>query len=519
MKKMKTTKITKITKTIVSLLLTMVMAFVMTEAVIVYADPTTFSVTIYNSTDGHTYEAYQIFAGDLSVDSSGTRILSNIVWGSGISEAGKTALGNATAKAETLRTESDARDFAREVEYYLDTPAGSTNEVINGDYYEISGLSAGYYLIKDMDDSLTDANDVYTEYIIKVVSDTTANPKSDVPTVEKKLKDINDSIDDNMTEWQDCADYDIGDSVPFQLTAVLADNVSSYTTYKVVFHDTLSNGLTYNRDAKVCIGGTETNGFTVTSAAKADGTTVLTVSCDNVKALGVANSAVITVNYTAELNSSAAFGMDGNPNHVVLEYSNNPNKSDMRDNETGRTPEDTVIVFTYKAIINKITRNPDYNAFVEGSQEYISLTGAEFTLEKYNKKTNSWGAITGVKNGEGTTFTFAGLDDGNYRLTETQTPEGYNSIEPIAFTVTAEHEILSDSPVLTNLNGNTTTGTLTFTPDIPGGSLAADIVNQSGAVLPETGGMGTTLIYITGTLLVVGAAVLLVVRRRMSAEE
>ena len=255
------------------------------------AEGTTYSITINNSAEGHTYEAYQIFTGDLHQGK-----LSNIVWGSGVSEAGKTALGNAAAKAETLKTEADAEAFAKEVAPYLTTAAGFANTVTNGKYV-ISGLTAGYYLIKDQDGSLTGDNDSYTDYIIKVVGDTTATPKSDVPTVEKKVKDINDSTDDAMTDWQDSADHDIDDSVPFQLKATLADNVSSYTTYKVVFHDTLSKGLTYNNDAKVFIDGTETNGFTITSTVNADGTTTLTVSCDDVKALGAGNSSVITVEY------------------------------------------------------------------------------------------------------------------------------------------------------------------------------------------------------------------------------
>ncbi len=191
--------------------------------------------------------------------------MSNIVWGSGVSEAGQTALGDAAAKAETLKTEADAKAFAKAVAPYLTTAAGSANTVTDGKYV-ISGLAAGYYLVKDQDGSLTGDADAYTEYIIKVVSDTTATPKSSVPTVEKKVKDTNDSTG-VTSDWQDSADYDIGDSIPFQLKATLADNVSSYTTYKVVFHDTLSKGLTYNNDAKVYIGGTETNGFTVTSTA------------------------------------------------------------------------------------------------------------------------------------------------------------------------------------------------------------------------------------------------------------
>lgn len=474
------------------------------------AEGTTYSITINNSAEGHTYEAYQIFTGDLHQGK-----LSNIVWGSGVSEAGKTALGNAAAKAETLKTEADAEAFAKEVAPYLTTASGSANTVTDGKYV-ISGLVAGYYLIKDQDGSLTGDNDSYTEYIVKVVGDVEQYPKSDVPTVQKKVKDINDSTADGMTDWQDSADHDIGDSVPFQLKATLAKNVSSYTTYKVVFHDTLSKGLTYNNDAKVYVGGTETNGFTVTSTVNADGTTTLTVSCDDVKALGAGNSSVITVEYTAILNENAVLGSAGNPNKVYLEYSNNPNKSEAGNNETGNTPKDVVIVFTYKTVVNKVTKNPDYDPEVEGSKEYIPLTGAEFTLEKYNNETDKWEAITAVKNDEGTTFTFSGLDDGKYRLTETTTPAGYNTIDPIEFTITAEHDVLSDNPALTSLSGNVTTGKITFTSNTTEGSLSTNVVNKAGVTLPETGGIGTTLFYVAGAGLVLVAVVLLITRKRMN---
>lgn len=492
-------------KKLASLLLALTLVFAL--ATTAAAEPTTYSITINNSATGHTYEAYQIFSGKLS----GTT-LSDIVWGSGVSEDGKAALGDAAAKADTLKTEDDAKAFAKAVASYLTTPAGSSNTVTDGKYV-ISGLTAGYYLVKDKDGSLNGDNDAYTEYIVKVVSDTTATPKSSVPTVEKKVKDINNSTDDAMTNWQDSADHDIGDSIPFRLTATLANNVSSYTTYKVVFQDTLSKGLTYNNDAKVYIGGTETNGFTVTPTVETDGTT-LTVSCDDVKALGAGNSSVITVEYTATLNENAVLGSAGNPNEVVLEFSNNPNGED-----TGRTPKDVVIVFTYKTIINKVTKNPDYNSEQAGSKEYIPLTGAEFRLEKYNKETDKWKAITVVKDQEGTVFTFSGLDDGKYRLTETTTPAGYNSIDPIEFTITAEHNETSDNPQLTSLSGNATTGEITFTPSVSDGSLSTDIVNQSGSTLPETGGVGTTLFYVLGGILVAGAVVLLVTKKRMNSAE
>ena len=506
-------------KKIASLLLALVMVFAL--ATTAFAEETTYSITINNSAKDHTYEAYQIFTGDLS----GTT-LSNIVWGSGVSEAGQTALGDAAAKAETLKNEADAKAFAKAVAPYLTTAAGSANTVTDGKYV-ISGLAAGYYLVKDQDDSLTGNNDSYTEYTIQVVGNVTATPKSDVPEVQKKVKDINDSTDTTKTDWQDSADYDIGDSIPFQLKATLANNVSSYTTYKVVFHDTLSKGLTYNNDAKVYIGGTETNGFTVTATVNADGTTTLTVSCDDVKALGAGNSSAITVEYTAKLNENAVLGSAGNPNEVYLEYSNNPNKSEEGNNETGETPKDVVIVFTYKTIINKV------------DSENKPLTGAAFKLEKLIKgkdgAADTWTTVKEFTVDETTTsFTFSGLDDGQYKLTETKTPVGYNTIDPIYFVIEATHDETADAPTLktlnaylTDANGNKQTemkdgesvnidlGTV----DLTAGSITTTVVNKSGSELPSTGGIGTTIFYVLGGVLVLAAVVLLVTKKRMSGAE
>ena len=505
-------------KKLASLLLVLVMVFAL--ATTAFAEETTYSITINNSAKDHTYEAYQIFTGDLS----GTT-LSNIVWGSGVSEAGQTALGDAAAKAETLKTEADAKAFAKAVAPYLTTAAGSANTVTDGKYV-ISGLAAGYYLVKDQDGSLTGDNDSYTEYIIQVVGNVTATPKSDLPEVQKKVKDINDSTDTTKTDWQDSADYDIGDSIPFQLKATLADNVSSYTTYKVVFHDTLSKGLTYNNDAKVYIDGTETNGFAVTATVNADGTT-LTVSCDDVKALNAVSSSAITVEYTAKLNENAVLGSAGNPNEVYLEYSNNPNKSEKGNNETGETPKDVVIVFTYKTIINKV------------DNENKLLTGAAFKLEKLIKgkdgAADTWTTVKEFTVDETTTsFTFSGLDDGQYKLTETKTPVGYNTIDPIYFVIEATHDETADAPTLktlnaylTDANGNKQTemkdgesvnidlGTV----DLTAGSITTTVVNKSGSKLPSTGGIGTTIFYVLGGVLVLAAVVLLVTKKRMSGAE
>lgn len=479
-------------KKVISLILSM--AMVLSLTMLSFAD-TTYTITIENATEGHTYEAYQIFTGDLSEKG----VLSNIEWGSNVTSAGQEKMGSADVKAETLKNGSDAKAFAKELvdnKYLTESPIASATAPSDGKYV-MSGLAPGYYLIKDKDATLTGKDDAYTSYIVKVVGNVKMNPKSDKPKVEKKVKDTNDTTG-TTTDWQDSADYDIGDKVPFQLTATLPNNVSSYDKYFVQFNDTLSSGLTYNNDAVIKIDGEDvTNSFNIDYKDNK-----LTISCDDVIALGATNNSKITVEYTATLNENAVIGSAGNPNKVDLEYSNNPNQTGEGDRDHGKTPEDTVIVFTYKTVINKVDG--------EGNP----LTGAEFTLEK--KVNGEWVAVEVVKNDDGTTFTFNGLDDGEYRLRETKTPEGYNSINDIYFTITAEHDILSDSPALKTLTGKVTTGEITFTSNVTEGSLTSNVVNKSGATLPETGGIGTTIFYVLGSVLVIGAGILFVTKRRMS---
>lgn len=191
-----------------------------------------------------------------------------------------------------------------------------------------------------------------------------------------------------------------------------------------------------------------------------------------------------------------------------LEYSNNPN--DDQGGETGKTPEDIVIVFTYKTIINKVDASGDV------------LKGAEFKLYKVMKD-GSKNEVAVVKNPGGTTFTFNGLDDGDYILRETTTPDGYNSISDIKFRITASHDVLSDSPALKDLTGDDltgdkVTGEIELTEDKTAGSLTSNIVNQKGSELPETGGMGTTAMYLVGGVLVAGALLLLITKRRMDTD-
>lgn len=506
----------KATKKLLAMMLSMIMVLAMAAPAFAEEEETsspasiTSTYTITAPSNDHTYEVYQIFTGDYA-----DGILSNVKWG----ENGTGTEGEAvSADIITELTGTTGTDTAKlaVISKYVNLKSDEFGTVKGGSSLNVPG---GYYLIKDVDGALEGEEDAYTLYVVEVVGDVTIEPKSDVPESEKKVKDTNDT-DGTTTDWQDSADWDIGDKVPFQLKGTVADDYDNYKVYQFIFHDQESSGLTFDSSSvKVYVDGKEiTTGFEVkTSGFDEDDDCTFEVVFEDLKKIdSVHAGSVITVEYESELNSNAVLGSAGNPNKMHLEFSNNPN--DEQGGETGETPDDTVIVFTYKTVINK--KLPAG----EGEQGNQPLAGAEFTLEKKVKDDEAeggykWVAINVVKSNEDTTFTFSGLDDGDYRLTETKTPDGYNTIDPIEFTVTATHDITSDNPALTELNGNKVTGEITFTSNTGDGSLTADVVNQSGATLPETGGIGTTIFYIVGGILVVTAGILLITKKRMNINE
>lgn len=464
-----------------------------------------YTITITPTTSDHTYEAYSIFEGKLS-DST----LSDITWGNGITEAGKTALladygvadaaGLAKKLSEFATNSAEIKAFAKKASKYLQHP---TSAKAVGNTATIKVAKAGYYLIKDKDNSLGKNNDeTYTEFILKVVKNQTIAPKSEKPTSEKKVKDTNDTTG-VTTGWQDLADWDIGDKVPFQLKGTVAADYDKYTVYKMTFHDHESKGLTLIKDSvEVYVDSnkvTDNTKYEVVTEHLGDNCT-FEVRFANLKNISdVKAGSVITVEYKSELNKDAVIGSLGNPNEMYMEFSNNPN--DDQGGETGKTPVDKVIVFTYKTIVNKV------------DPEGQPLQGAEFTLEK--KVGDEWIEKAVVKNTEGTTFTFTGLDDGLYRLTETKTPSEYNTMNPnpLEFEITATHEEIAGELKLT-LKGNVTTGEVSFAEDLENGSLTANVVNHKGSDLPSTGGMGTTILYAAGTVMILAAAVFLVMQKK-----
>ena len=451
--------------------------------------------TITGPKNGHTYEAYQIFTGDLADGK-----LSNVKWGSATAKNG-TAVTDAELKTVTdLASKSvndNAQATANAIAAYLTSDAQPTATI--DDTNPTAQVPSGYYLIKDKNNTVPDGQ-AATTYIVTVAGNVTITPKSDVPSFEKKMKDTNDTTGET-SDWQDSADYDINDAVPFKLEGTVASNYADYDTYYFAFHDVEENSLTFNKDSvKVYVDDTEiTSGYSVVTEGLTDGCT-FEVKFANLKTIdGVKAGSKIRVEYTSTLNENAVLGKHGNVNKAKLQYSNNPNDEQGGETSpTGETPWDNVIVFTYKTVINKV------------DDENQPLKGAEFTLSK-KMKNGTTTTVAVVKDSEGTTFTFNGLDDGDYVLTETKTPAGYNKIDDITFTVTANHTITWEGEdrdtILTSLSGNAASGEITFTPTDDKSELDTSVVNKPGSSLPETGGMGTIVLYAAGAVLVIVAGV------------
>ena len=482
----------------------MVMAIAMPSVVMAVEADTTYKLTLTNTVEGHTYEVYQVFSGTLSTK-DGKKVLSDLKWGSGVKKDAYTE--TAKAKAEKLNDEDTARAFAKELVEGKLSAATKTVQSAAGTT-EITGLAAGYYLVKDTDNSLKGKNGSYTAYILKVVGDATTPVKSDVPSSEKKVKDINDSTETGTTGWQDAADWDIGDEVPFKIEGTLPSNYDKYKTYTLKFHDKEQEGLTFKRDTvKVFIDDVEIKtGFQVVEKP-GDGDT-FDVVFENLKTTSAKNGSKVRVEYKSVLNENANLGKPGNKNTMYMEFSNNPNNE--QGGETGKTPEDTVIVFTYKVLVNKVNENNQ------------KLEGAEFKLEKkVNPNSDEWKTITKVDGTAGDVFEFKGIDDGEYRLTETKAPDNYDMLSaPIYFTVKAGHVDGAD-PYLDKFSGDITRGNvgeMKFTANKENGTLSTIIQNKPGSSLPETGGMGTTVLYAAGTLMILAAAVFLVMKKKAESK-
>lgn len=578
----------------------LIIALVMSMGVFAFAEETvtnttlgsttTFTITVnIDSSDkaAHTYGAFQLFKGDLAEtkDANGKvtkKVLSNIQWGDSIDSTKVAQLITDLNAIEgiTVAAGSDAATVAKAIsdanlgadsagaqavadafnKALGNAKASTTVAAVDADSTDARTaeitVPAGYYLVKDTADVSGLGSE--TRFILEVVSDVTPVEKASVPSVTKKVKEKDDT-QGTETGWQDAADYDIGDTIPYQITGTLPSKFADYDKYTVyTFTDTLCAGLTApaTNGITVKVGTTDvTSHFDISVTGDAEAEQVITISLKSGEDLkkwtnpALTKDSTFVVEYSATLNAKAVIGTPGNPNEVDLKFSNNPNYDST--GEYGTTPKDKVVVFTYE--IKALKVEPDgaaitqaeYDALTDAQKaDYVkvgdkwqktkALSGAGFTLFK-KVPASTTGAVDGylqigneIKNT--TTFEFKGTDAGEYKLVETTVPAGYNKCADIEFKVTATYDTDSADPKLKSLTVTPETAgftvTTTETKDTTGsvteittdGIISGKVLNQSGAVLPSTGGIGTTIFYVVGSILVVAAGVLLITKKRMSRE-
>lgn len=524
------------------------------------------TLTITSKTSGHTFQAYQVFDGDYYEG-----VLSNVTWGDGVDGAALLAAlkadGNlgthftncttATDVAEVLSGEGSPftdnsellDDLADVVSNHLTashTDSGAPSGQAPNFTYTITGLKDGYYFVNEADMSNAN-NNAYTKFMLQVVGDTTVAAKADVPTIDK-----------SFAEGGNQGDASIGDEINFKLTSKVP-NMDGYDKYFFVVHDTLSTGLSFKEGSVAVKVGTETltpnDDFTVTHRNQ----TLKIVLNDFIQYKESQPNANIEITYTATLNENAVVGVEDNPNDVYLVYSNNPNVVYNGDNEpsgddpVGETPHDRTYTYVTGLELKKV--DADGNALTgaqfqlsgttlntvlvykdqftlddegtywklkdgtytttapSGNDELYESTTDKYTRERVKDTVQNAGTTnaTGTVGDDGI-LRFDGLSAGTYTITEMVAPDGYNLLdEPIQITI-------SWSAPSTEGGDCTWTVSGVQGATVQNGIITMTIENDKGSTLPETGGIGTTIFYVVGGILVVGAGVLLVAKKRMNAD-
>lgn len=446
----------------------------------------------------------------------------------------------AIGKFDSTKTKRFAENLYKSLKEDGVAPDANSAAVAAGAFSTTLSGPQGYYLIVQTT-AANDAGKTMSAVIVNTAGQAgvTVSPKKDTVTVSKKVQENMDGVNNPASEdnWGTAADYNIGDYVKFQLTGSLPTDYADYTSYEYTFRDTADQGLTFVNDTthpvkvyavndnnKVELKQDTLTGYQVLTS-DINGETFNVKFADLKKAqaektgdtVNITSSTQIVVEYYAQLNENAVLGSNGNQNKVYLQFSNN-----KYGEGTGKTEEHKVTVFTFKLEVTKYGKT---------DSDKEALNGAGFTLYKATKvnPADSDYAKVGdeVQHTNGNVFDFTGLDSGYYKIVETTTPKGYNTIDPITFTVTATYNSADEPGTLTDLTvtdvkvGGVASAEQTFTVNRGTGEagtaqIKTDVVDIPGSKLPSTGGMGTVLLYVAGIAVFVlaGATLVMALRRR-----
>ncbi len=470
-------------KKLASLLLALVM--VLSLATTAFAEGETGSITINDAVVGQTYTIYQILdLESYNASANAYAYKATTAWNTFInSEAIKGTYVEVDAQGYvTWKDGADAAAFAKAAQKYAKDSSIANQGSVTATTTTVSftGLDLGYYLVDSTLGTLCSLDTTNPNV--------TMEEKNEVPTNVKTVEE------DSTGNYGEKNDADIGQTVNFKSTITAQAGAENY-----VFHDTMSAGLTYTGVTGITLNGTavDASNYTVVTTDLTDGCTFevrfTQAFCDTLKA-----NDQIVISYTATLNEKAVIAGEGNPNTSKVSYGDSSN--------TKYTPDSQTKTYTWDVDVFKYTMN--------GETE-TALAGAKFTLSKNADgsnpialvsegnnvyrvaKTGETGTVTEITTDTTGKFTIKGLDADTYYLTETAAPAGYNKLA---------------GPVTIVIGEN---GVVNATTEAPQGVDEVKVLNQSGTELPSTGGMGTTIFYVVGSILVLAAVVLLITKKRM----